>query len=236
MRYKKLSDVVRQVRAEARLSTSSSVGLEADEYLTQLVRRTYETLWDDYDWEHARLTRAEGLITLVDGTYLYDLPASAYFEGIGKVWHKDTGGNWIELPYGIDYSHMNVHDTDDAEKSDPVRKWAASAASGKTQIEVWPIPSAQATEIAIEGKRKPQALKDGDSIIDLDDIVVTLFAASEALAESKPNEAKVKADAATARLLKMRAKATPKTRWAIGLGPITDPMMRRGELNVEWAG
>jgi hypothetical protein len=233
MRYKKLSDLVRQLRAEARLSTSSSTGLEADEYLMQLLRRIYETLWDDYEWEHSRLTRADGLITLVDGTHLYDLPTDAYFEGIEAVWYKDTGGNWLPLDYGIGHSLMNIEDTDAGEESDPVRRWAPYDTGTKTQIEVWPKPGADATVIAVTGKRKPAVLKDGDSIVDLDDLVIVLMAAAEVLAESRPHEAKIKADAASARLLKVRAKASGKTRWSMGLGQVGMPRKFDG-LNVKW--
>jgi len=239
MRYKSLSSIVRQVRAEARLSTSSSVGLEANEYIEQLVRRIYETLWDDWDWEHAKLTRTAGEIPLVAGTYLYDLPAGAYVEGVSEVWGQDTGGQWYELLYGIDLSHMNSHDTAANERADPVQRWAFydNVAGGKTQIEVWPIPESSGRKIAVTGKRAPPALADGDSLVPLDDLVVALFAAAEALAESKPAESKMKADAARARLHKMRVKASSmRERFTMGSGPVDMSLSRRGELNVEWTG
>lgn len=236
MRYKKLSELVDQLRAEARLSTSSSKGLEADEYLMQVLRRTYETLWDDYEWEHARITRDDGIIALVDGTHLYDLPTGTYYEGIDQVWGQDSGGQWRPLTYGIGLEQMNVHDTDAGEKADPVERWAPFDAGTKTQIEVWPLPGSAATNISVTGKKAPTDLKDGDAIVNLDDIVVVLFAAAEVMAETKPKEAQMKADAARARLLKMRVKSASKKRWAIGLGAVTDQHTRRGELNVKWSG
>lgn len=235
MRYKKLSDLVRQVRAEAGLSTSSSKGLESEEYLIQIIRRVYETLWDDYDWEQARLTREDGEIPLVAGTYLYDIPDETYYEGISKVWALDTGGQWVELCYGIDRTHMNQHDSAADERADPVQRWAPHDAGTKTQIEVWPVPESVG-KIAIEGKRKPVSLKDGDSIVDLDDIVVVLLAAAEVLVESKPKAAQAKSDAASQRLLKMRVRAAPKTRWTIGRGQVNEVARKRGELTVQYSG
>lgn len=233
MRYNKLSSLVRQLRAEARLSTSSSTGLEADEYLVQLIRRTYETLWEDWDWEHSQLTRAAGEITLVAGTYRYDIPADAYYEGIRSVWGQDSGGQWRELLYGIGLAEMNAHDSDADERADPVQRWVAYDQGTKTQIEVWPIPES-AGKIAVVGKKKPNVLKDGDAIVNLDDIVVVLFAAAEVLAESKPKEAQLKADAARARLLQLRVKAAPKTRWAVGRGEVPLAPRQYGELKVQW--
>jgi hypothetical protein len=235
MRYKKLSDLVRQVRAEARLSTSSSKGLESEEYLIQIIRRIYETLWDDYDWEQAKLTRTDGEIAVVAGTYLYDLPANAYYEGISKVWTQDSGGQWLELNYGIDRTHMNQHDSAADERADPVQRWAAHNAGTKTQIEIWPRPVSNG-KIAIEGKRKPTTLKDGDSIVDLDDLVLVLLAAAEVMVDSKPKEAQMKSEAASMRLLKMRVRASPKTRWTIGRGQVNEIARKRGELNVQYSG
>ncbi len=235
MRLKKLSDLVRQLRAETRSSTSSSKGLEANEYFEQLIRRTYETLWDDYDWDHANLNREEAIITLTAGDYLYTLPDSVYLEGIRKVWGQDSGGNWRELPYGISLAHMNVYDSADGEMADPVERWMPSSDGTASKIEVWPCPATSGAKITFEGKRRPATLKDGDSLVDLDDIMVVLFAAAEALAGSQAKEAEAKASAARTRLSQMKAKAAPKTRWTMGLGKLDQDRSRsRSELNVDW--
>jgi hypothetical protein len=234
MRLKKLSDLVRQLRAETRSSTSSSKGLEANEYFEQLIRRTYETLWDDYEWDHANLDREQAIITLTADEYLYALPDTVYLEGIRKVWGQDSGSQWRELPYGISLAHMNVYDSGAGEKADPVERWAPAGDGTTSKIEVWPCPATTGAKITFEGKRRPATLKDGDSLVDLDDIMVVLFAAAEALAGSQPEEANAKASAAKTRLAKMKAKAAPKTRWTMGLGKLDEDRTRRQSLNVDW--
>ncbi len=80
-------------------------------------------------------------------------------------------------------------------------------------IEIWPVPF-EADIIYITGKRVLKAFSADADVADLDDTLLVLTAAAELLAKSKSEDAKIKANAAQARYVRLRG------RYQVGSRPI----------------
>lgn len=219
-----LGEVIEAVRAECGLSTNTSRGIDHKDQIRQLIRRHQEALAEDFDWQHLEVRRdAEGARKLLQaGSRYYNFPDGLNPLKIEGAWVR-WGGIWRELHYGIDYGQHTTYDPDNNERSDPPTHWAYA---GAEQFEVWPLPTTNGVEggnneVGFSGQKKLETLTGDSSRLDLDDILVTLLVSTEILAGQKRTEAaSVKGDAAMARLQRMRANLSSKSRYVMGRGRV----------------
>lgn len=216
--------VVEQVRNETRLSSNTSRGIDHIDHIRQVVKRTYKTLAEDFDWEHLQLKRDSAVSRklMQAGSRYYNFPTAVNPTKITGAWVK-WGAVWLPMDYGITYDDRTAFDPDNDSRVDPPRKWAYY---GGDQFEVWPLPATNGTadgsnEIAFEGQKAVEDLTSDSSRLDIDDHLVVLMAATEILASHGQKEhAQVKAGAAQARLARVRANMASQTRVCIGLGVV----------------
>lgn len=217
--------VVEQVRKEARLSTNSSRGTDSLDNIKQLVKRHYYTLAEEFDWPHLNVLRNDtsgARVVMQDGQRFYDFPSNLNVQKIEGAWVKHSGV-WLPVTYGITRHDYSIYDPAQTQETDPVQKWRFH---GGTQFEVWPQPATNGTsdsngELAFEGQKTvTQLVADADRL-DMDDILVALFAAAEILAgNGQKDAAAVKAAAAQKRLQTVRGNMASKSRVIMGIGVI----------------
>lgn len=219
-------EVIQATRAEAKLSSNTSRSLDNLENIKQLIRRHYTTLAEDYDWQHLQLLRGSSTArkVLQAGLRFYNWPADLNPLKIEDAWIK-WGSTWQKLTFGITPANYSAMDPELNQRADPVTNWAWY---GGDQFEVWPMPASNGVagsnnEVQFTGQKKVEQLLNDNSRLDLDDIVVSLMTAAEILAgnNQKP-AADVKAGAAIARLGRLRANLSDKTRYTMGRGQVTD--------------
>lgn len=218
--------VIEMTRAEARLSTNTSRGIDHLEYVKQLIKRHYKTLAEDFDWQHLELKKESGVSRkiLQAGSNTYSFPAAVNPLKITRAWVK-WGSVWLPVEYGIKHHHYSALDPDQDQRTDPITNWTFYDGDG---FEVWPMPASNGAaddnnEVAFEGQKKVTELTDNDSRLDMDDILVSLMAAAEILAANEQKAAAaVKGEAAMARMGRLRANLGSKTRYVMGHGAVSD--------------
>jgi hypothetical protein len=222
-----LRQVIEMAREEARLSTNTSRGTDHLASVRRKIKRHYEMLADEHDWQHLTLVEADAIKALSAGERYYDFPVALNPNKVGDHTYYRMGSTagWIEMDYGIGPDDYSGFDSSAGDRSDPALKWQmVSTAEGVLQFEVWPVPSDNSAQIRFTGQRKVRALVDDDSLLDLDDVMISLFVASELLQESKQPDAEAKARAASARLLQQKSSMNSKQRIRVGMNdPNTRP-------------
>lgn len=208
--------LVDKLKAEAGQSALVSAGVDALPALKQILRRTQETLYDDYAWPHMRFMPFKNLAA---GQRYYDLPSGLNMERIEDVavWHN---GKPMPVERGIGFAEYASYDSDSDDRADPVLRWDIRSPSGTPQIEVWPLPATNAStgpshnRLHFIGIRSLSALTADADTADLDDQMIVLFAAAEMLARQKSEDAPAKLAAAQSRYNRL------KGRLAGGSGPV----------------
>lgn len=197
-----LSEVREKLRAEVGHSVKLSVNTDNLPRINQIIRRTQETLYDDYEWPFLRILPTKSLSA---GQRYYDLPSDLNLERVEKVavWYN---GLPHPIDRGISWSEYAAFDSDNDERSDPVLKWDVRNTGSGEQIEVWPIPASNDMKLQFEGVKKLGGLVNDSDTLDLDDNLVVLFAAAEILSNQQDADAEVKLRAAQNRLQKLRAQ------------------------------
>lgn len=201
-----LKELLEQLRAECRLSTAPAQGTGNLDNLQQLIRRTYETLWDEYDWPFLRIRREAAGKVLEAGQRYYDFPEAVGFETVDELWHKD-GDRWHRLEYGISPEHYSAYDSDTNVRSSLPMRWDVLDGA---QFEIWPLPAENCGEIRFAGRRKFVPLVSPSDRAELDDRLIVLFAASEYLAAGNQKDAQAKVELAQRRLRHLRARFSSK--------------------------
>jgi hypothetical protein len=151
------------------------------------------------------------------------------------VWWANA---WLgPIPSGISQEEYNQRNSDGSppdsgnppETLDPIQRWDYN---DQTQFEVWPVP-ASASFIRFEGQRVPDPLFNlatvapvANATLDLDDELVTLFAAGEILAEMQSAKAGLMQQAA-ASLMAFLTATTPKRTKPCGFGKRPDSLPNR---------
>lgn len=228
-----LATVVEMVREEASISTNSSRGTDHLAHIQRLVKSHYTALSEEYDWEFLALKRNDSAArkVLSAGSRVYSFPASVNPLRIKKAWVK-WSGVWSPLSYGIDFDSYSAYDPSDDQRVDPVMKWDFQ---DDDEFEVWPIPATNGTtdgdnEVAFEGQKAIEALTATSSRLDMDDLLVSLMAAAEVLAENgQQTRSQIKAGRAQKRLEALMRNTGSKKRVAMGLGVI-----EAGGYNQRW--
>lgn len=218
------SQIIEMTRAEARLSTNSSRGIDHLDYIKQIIRRKYTMLAEEFDWEHLELKRSDAYKTINAGQRYYDFPVNLNPQKIMCAWYK-WGELWEPVGYGIGDAEYNVLDSDTNDRSDPVQRWDYYADASLNQFEVWPLPATGGNSLHFIGQKQVQTLiNDGDRA-DLDDFLISLGAAAEIMRDGgKDKDAADRKEAAfNDRRAQLRAALSDKRRFAIGMA---DPVMR----------
>lgn len=211
-----LNELTRQVRAECRLSTGASRGLDDLENIQQLIKRVQETLYDDYDWPFMRIDKTSATKVLSAGQRYYDVPVTMNIERAFSVWHNQGANVWMELPQGISMAEYSQQDSDNNNRADPALKWDIL---NETQIEIWPLPASDGGLIRFDGLKKLTPMVTVEDRCDLDDKLIVLFVSAEILAGTKQADAQLKLELANRRLAKMQGRLVSKKRLFMGGAP-----------------
>ena len=194
--------LVEMLRDECKISSNSSRGSDHLAYLQRLIKRHYESLVDEYEWSFLKVDRGAAQKVLEAGERYYDFPIEMSVQDTIKAFHF-YGNVWVELQYGIEFSHYNQLNPDMDQRSDPQLRWQIK--DGK-QFEVWPLPASNGNLVEFTGMRAAEALTSNTSRADMDDQLIVLYAAAEVKEDQKQGTGLVKAQAASRRLSQMREK------------------------------
>jgi hypothetical protein len=206
-RGKQLRQLVNSLRAECGMSMSPAAGEDALASLKEILSRTQEALWDEYDWPFATVYRS---IPMQASSRFYDFPSDLPLEGIQKTMIQ-WGDTMHPFERGISFEDYSSYDSEAGETDQYPVKWDVRWTGTDEQIEVWPIPSQSDSTMWLEGKRSLPPLVDESDVAVLDDIMIVLYAAAEILARDKVADAAAKLDLAKARFYRVRGRAITPT-------------------------
>jgi hypothetical protein len=201
IRTKTLDEMVTMLRAECGESTNASMGINSVDGLYQILRRTQEQLFDEFDWGNMHEDTTQDL---VPGENVYTLDDAIDSSRIQLVWANSTNA-WVEMIYGISPVDYNTSNPEIDQRETTPTKWMLRP---DNQFEVWPMPS-------VVGKirfRHNLSLRDmtaGNSMGTLDANLIVLHAAAERLASKKDQSAPIKLKMAERRLAALRYNNTP---------------------------
>ena len=226
-RGKQLTQLIDELRAEVGHAVSVSVGVDNLPGIKQIIRRTQETLYDDFDWPHLRIQPTKNLAA---GQRYYDFDATLDYERIEEVvvWYS---GQPHRLERGISFGDYAQYDSDSGDRSDPQLKWDVRHTGTKEQLEIWPIPSSNNNKIQYKGIRKLNDLTNMADTADLDGQLIILFAAAEILTRQKSQDAQAKLAQANARFLKLKGRSKGASEIAV-MGGGRDRELLRGHTII----
>lgn len=198
-----LGELVTMVREEANRNTNAAYGQATLDITKNLIRRTYRRLHADWTWPHLRIFRNEQMQA---GERYYTLDPDLDTDRIEAVVTRENVGDvWRPVDYGIDpLIHYNSFDPDQDDRSDPVRAWQVYEGG---QFEVWPIPASDTPILRFTGISKPVNLVNDSDRCDLDDNLITLYAAAQILAREKSADAEMKLEEAAAHYRRLKANS-----------------------------
>jgi hypothetical protein len=213
LRIMTLSEMLAELRFEARLSADVGHGSHLEARHTALLRRVQEQLYASHDWPNLRVTSD---VTVPSGQRYTAYPETVQPDAIREVFARpaDLPDPWKELTYGIEPAQLNQTNSDAGETAAQPSRWQpyqplAAEQADFSMFELWPVPN-QSTSIRFRGKRKLGPLVNPDTDRStLDGMVVVLFAATELLASQKAEDAPIKGQAAQARLGMLLKRAAP---------------------------
>jgi hypothetical protein len=203
-----LSALVDQLRAEIGASTNVAMGVNTLPNLKQILRRTQERLWADFDWPFAFIERDEPLLAN-ERYYAFDNDVD--FDRINEAWVKYSD-TWRPLCYGITQEHYN-RSHPETDREDPCTNWRHYEGN---QFEVWPVPASNETTLRFKAVKKLDPLIDDSDRAELDDTLIVLFAASELLSRAKADDAPSKLQAAQAHYGKLKGNSSKTRMFVLG--------------------
>lgn len=204
MRGKQLVQLVSSLRSKTGRSLTATVGADETATLKAILADTQEQLYDGFAWPFLRQWFS---ISLAAGQRYYDVPAGLNLERIERVvvnWNTQVH----DLERGISFEHYAVHDSDNDSRSSPAAAWDLRWTGSATQIEVWPLPDNTNYTVRIAGIRNLRPLLADSDVADLDDQLITLYAAAELLTRSKSPDAQAKLQLAQRREAQVKANLT----------------------------
>lgn len=210
MRGKSLVSLLNSLRGEARLSLNPAHNAQVRDSHVQLLQRTQEWLWEDFNWPHLRVERD---IPLAAGQRYYDMPEDLAVDRIEMI-ELRYNGRWMKLSYGIEPQHYVQYDSDLAVRGYPVERWRLTE---DEQIEVHPISDSDAVTATLEGTLRITGIRNlnplvaDDDTADLDNRLLTMYAAAELLAASGAKDAQLKLSQANKLYAKLRSALTDRT-------------------------
>lgn len=200
MRTKTLDEMVSMLRAECGESTNASMGINAVEGLYQIIRRTQEELYDQFNWPQFIVDTDEDILV---GQHEYTLNDAIDDMRIFDVWIKDSG-SWVDMSYGITPIDYNTSDSENGGSENVPSKWQLYP---DRQFEVWPKPAVAGTMRFRHTMTLP-ALSQGSSVGTLDANLIVLFAAAERMADKKMQSAPLKLKRAEQRLASLKSMSS----------------------------
>lgn len=209
-----LSALVDQLRAEIGASTNVAMGVNTLPNLKQILRRTQERLWSDFDWPFAFIERDEPL--LANQRY-YAFDNDIDFDRINEAWVRYSE-TWRPLCYGITQEHYNRSDPA-TYREDPCTNWRHYEGN---QFEVWPVPASAQTTLRFKAIKKLPPLIDDTDRAELDDALIVLFAAAELLSRAKAEDAQAKMQMAMSHYAKLKGNTSKNRVFVLG-GDINIP-------------
>lgn len=209
-----LSALVDQLRAEIGASTNVAMGVNTLPNLKQILRRTQERLWSDFDWPFAFIERDEPL--LANQRY-YAFDNDIDFDRINEAWVRYSE-TWRPLNYGITQEHYNRSDPA-TYREDPCTNWRHYEGN---QFEVWPVPASAQTTLRFKAIKKLPPLIDDTDRAELDDALIVLFAAAELLSRAKAEDAQAKMQMAMSHYAKLKGNTSKNRVFVLG-GDINIP-------------
>lgn len=228
-RGKQLLSLIAQLRAETGRTQNVAVGVDEVENLKVILQRTQELLYEEYEWPHLRVQRT---VSLVAGQRHYDFPTDLNFDRIQDAKLKYSGV-YTDIERGILFDDYSIYDSNATtpERSFPTLKWDVRDTGSGEQMEVWPIPSQDATIYLFGTKKLGDLIQESDTA-DLDDRLIVLFAAAEILARQKSNDAKNKLSQAERRLMMLRRNSQSDSKMIqVGLGN-RNQVTNRGKTTI----
>jgi len=230
MRGRQFTQLLDDLRDELDINSDPAVGSAATPGLKRVLKRTYESLYDGYDWPH--LNQIFDRITLNAGQRYYDFPEDMDYDNLeeAKVW---WGGQPHDLFRGIGFEQYAVYDSENGGRSDPVTHWDVRKVGDKEMIEVWPVPSGTGQALQFKGKTKFKPLVDEADLCLIDSEIVVLYAAAEKLPAKKRGDINAKILAAQTRLgiVKARSKAGSSS-FRMGLSGVKTSLSRGVTIRV----
>lgn len=209
-----LESILRDVRLEARMSPNAAHNIQAREHQVALIQREQARLWEDFAWPHLRVRR---FIPLAAGQRFYDVAGAVAENGsvpaldipidrIERIEVK-SDGTWLPLSRVIGAEQYATYDSALDQRASPARRWDIAE---EAVIEIWPVPDVDAaTEqegyLRITGIRALKPLVDDNDTADLDDYLISLYAAGALLAASGAKDAQLKLEAAQRHYQRVKA-------------------------------
>ena len=197
-RGKTLLKLLQDLRAEIRASGNAAHHASSRESHLLTLQRVQEDIYDRHDWPTLRIERT---IDLQAGQRYYDTPDDINIDRLETI-EVRYGQQWCPLQYSIDSTHYSTWDSDLDERSWPVERWMIYEGE---QIEVWPVPAANADPVTLDGRLKVTGIRAltplvaDDDVALMDDRLIVLYAAAELLAASGAKDAPAKLQAAQVR-------------------------------------
>jgi hypothetical protein len=196
-RTQTLQEMVSNLRAEAGHSLAVSQGVNTEQTLKYILKRTQEELWAAFVWPEMAIRDDRPMVA---NQHLYDYSINLKFDAIREAWSAQPGAvAWSPVNYGISEDKI-VPGTPavNTTSSDPVRFWEADG----TKFRVWPTP-VNGGWLRFKGNRELSPFVANSDSCSLDATAVILFAASELLARSKAEDAANKLQKAQRHLVKL---------------------------------
>ncbi|UQD96103.1 hypothetical protein [Bradyrhizobium japonicum] len=191
-----LTDLRRDLRAEAGISLNPAQGVQAQQTLDIIIDRQQRELWDAYNWPHLKFVVDK---PLQKNLAVYDYPPAMPFDQILHIYVATSmSADWQPLSYGINGYMIRAS----GPQLGTPQRWAnqtsvdTSGATPKTnpvgKILITPTPNSDEMIMRIEGMAPLSPLQaDADKCI-IDSKAIVLFAAAELLAAQKSEAAPMK--------------------------------------------
>ena len=224
-RNRTLLSLLQDYRSEARLSGNPSHNSNVRESQVRALQRIQEWLWEEHDWPHLLVER---FMPVQAGQRFYSPPEDLSIDRIHRI-EVRYGEQWCELTPLIPSEAYSHWDSERGERSWPVVRWRIYE---DEQIELWPIPDDNADEASLEGVLKITGIRNLRPLVadtdraDLDDRMLVLHAAAEALAATGAKDAQLKADAAQKRVLHLTGNLSKVKVFRVGGSPSFEAQLR----------
>jgi hypothetical protein len=158
--------------------------------------------------QHAYLLgKTRVTLAAVVGQQYYNLPSGIDFDRLEKPEFTSVANFNYRIGFGIGPEEYNRFRA--GMQASPVMKWDLVNVSGTLQIELWPVPSVAQTIMLSGVLPLVQMVNDTDTCV-IDDLVLVLYTAAEALALKSSPLTQAKAEKAKAALESLRASFPSK--------------------------
>lgn len=216
MRNRQFTQLISDLRAELRRNNDPGVRASDLPAIQQAINRSYETLYDEYDWPF--LTETFDAIPLSAGQRYYDFPTTMDLDRLETVvvWFNNQP---TPIERGISFADYASYNSEAVTpvRTDPVLKWDVRRVGTATQIEVWPIPASNDQTLQFKGRLKFARMVDDADLCLLDDMIVVLGGAIAIETNDKNRQEKMLAQQMRLANIKKRSKTDSKM-YRLGLG------------------